>query len=256
MTTGKTIALTKWTFVGKVILYFLIFCLRSEAFPCKLWKQKDNASSFSFSLFTTLPHLLSSSLSPVQCHQWVGIHAEWHEALSNQCFPSNVDGATQGTHLLCVGMAGASRGWKVGHGELSPPFCSLPLPHNQISGLSVTSVRSRNSTIKRSNLNFKFHVEMIRSMIIVNGMHHHCYKNRLWHDSKSNCNFILELLCLLFLYNLQENNWNKKLVLSSLLTPPLNLLNTITFIVINIIIQEWIKENPNPEVCSQSLFKL
>ena len=36
MTTGKTIALTKWTFVGKVILYFLICCLRSEAFPCKL----------------------------------------------------------------------------------------------------------------------------------------------------------------------------------------------------------------------------
>ena len=40
--------------------------------------------------------------------------------------------------------------------------------------------------------------------------------------------------CLLFPYSLQENNRNKKLVLSSLLTPPLNLLNMITFIIINI----------------------
>lgn len=109
-----------------------------------------------------LPSPLSSLVSPspfppppfFPSHYWVGIQAEWHQAVLNhwsqwstQCQPGN-------SPALC---GCARQGLGVGDVRGSPLFCSLPLRHNQTSGLSASSVR--NTIIKRSHLNFEFHMD-------------------------------------------------------------------------------------------------
>lgn len=73
-----------------------------------------------------------------------------------------------------VGVAVPGRGWEAGTWGALASILQSPLPHNQTSGLSAASVRNKNTIIKSSNLNFKFHLEMIRSVNFVNGIRHHC----------------------------------------------------------------------------------
>lgn len=73
-----------------------------------------------------------------------------------------------------VGVPVPGRGWEAGTWGALASMLQSPLPQNQTSGLSAASVRNKNTIIKSSNLNFEFHLEMIRSVNFVNGIRHHC----------------------------------------------------------------------------------
>ena len=77
MTTGKTIALTRWTFVGKVVgLCFLVSCL-----GCHSFSPKEQAS-FNFMAVITIcsdfgaqkiKSLTVSMVSPSICYEAMGL---------------------------------------------------------------------------------------------------------------------------------------------------------------------------------------
>lgn len=95
-------------------------------------------------------------------------------------------------------------------GVLSSIFQS-PLPHNQTSGLNAASFRNKSTIIKSSNLNFEFHLEMMRSVNIVNGIHHHFVHKKATEIGfaiivKATVILFWNSFCTLFLYNFQPNS--------------------------------------------------